>query len=154
MVKQEFLCCGDGRCELPGRDLRLLDPRFVYPSTILGREKAIVVNLESLRCIITADEVLLLNTDSPTVQQVKAPSFPSLLSSGIQDRWLGPSQHSGTTYSSDEFSGTTADTTTSARPTTSASLCFQCFHQFLETLQPGTTSFCFFLEHCMEAQPA
>ncbi|EFJ18545.1 hypothetical protein SELMODRAFT_112303 [Selaginella moellendorffii] len=50
------------RCELPARDLRLLDPLFVYPSTLLGREKAIVVNLEQIRCIITADEVLLLNS--------------------------------------------------------------------------------------------
>ncbi|XP_076941106.1 magnesium transporter MRS2-1-like [Bidens hawaiensis] len=40
------------RCDLPARDLRLLDPLFVYPSTILGREKAIVVNLEQIRCII------------------------------------------------------------------------------------------------------
>ncbi|GJZ50684.1 magnesium transporter MRS2-1-like protein [Tanacetum coccineum] len=45
------------RCDLPTRDLRLLDPLFVYPSTILGREKAIVVNLEQIRCIITTDEV-------------------------------------------------------------------------------------------------
>ncbi|XP_061351512.1 magnesium transporter MRS2-1-like isoform X2 [Gastrolobium bilobum] len=50
------------RCDLPARDLRLLDPLFVYPSTILGREKAIVVNLEQIRCIITADEVLLLHS--------------------------------------------------------------------------------------------
>ncbi|KAH7307367.1 hypothetical protein KP509_22G055600 [Ceratopteris richardii] len=50
------------RCGLPARDLRLLDPLFVYPSTILGREKAIVMNLEQIRCIITADEVLLLNS--------------------------------------------------------------------------------------------
>lgn len=28
------------------RDLRILDPFLSYPSTILGREKAIVVNLE------------------------------------------------------------------------------------------------------------
>ncbi|KAH7867233.1 hypothetical protein Vadar_030719 [Vaccinium darrowii] len=50
------------RCDLPARDLRLLDPLFVYPSTILGREKAIVVNLERIKCIITADEALLLNS--------------------------------------------------------------------------------------------
>ncbi|GKC67877.1 magnesium transporter MRS2-1-like protein, partial [Tanacetum coccineum] len=49
------------RCDLPARDLRLLDPLFVYPSTILGREKAIVVNLEQIRCIITTDEVLLFH---------------------------------------------------------------------------------------------
>ncbi|XP_073053821.1 magnesium transporter MRS2-1-like isoform X4 [Primulina eburnea] len=59
------------RCDLPARDLRLLDPMFVYPSTILGREKAIVVNLEQIRCIITADEVLLLNSlDSYVLQYV------------------------------------------------------------------------------------
>ncbi|CAD5184285.1 magnesium transporter MRS2-1-like [Musa acuminata AAA Group] len=50
------------RCDLPARDLRLLDPVFIYPSTILGRERAIVVNLEKIRCIITADEVLLFNS--------------------------------------------------------------------------------------------
>lgn len=59
------------RCDLPARDLRLLDPLFVYPSTVLGREKAIVVNLEQIRCIITADEVLLLNSlDSYVLQYV------------------------------------------------------------------------------------
>lgn len=59
------------KCELPARDLRLLDPLFVYPSTILGREKAIVVNLEQIRCIITSEECLLLNTPSPFVQEYK-----------------------------------------------------------------------------------
>ncbi|CAK9878811.1 unnamed protein product [Sphagnum jensenii] len=59
------------RCDLPARDLRLLDPLFVYPSTILGRESAIVVNLEQIRCIITADEVLLLNSlDNYVLQYV------------------------------------------------------------------------------------
>ncbi|KAI4314080.1 hypothetical protein L6164_027020 [Bauhinia variegata] len=50
------------RCSLPSRDLRLLDPKFIYPSTVLGREKAIMVNLEQIRCIITADEVILMNS--------------------------------------------------------------------------------------------
>lgn len=59
------------RCDLPVCDLRLLDPLFVYPSTIMGREKAIVVNLEHMRCIITADEVLLSNSlDSYVLQSV------------------------------------------------------------------------------------
>ncbi|XP_050375045.1 magnesium transporter MRS2-5 [Argentina anserina] len=49
-------------CSLPARDLRLLDPLFIYPSTILGREKAIVVSLEQIRCIITAEEVILMNS--------------------------------------------------------------------------------------------
>lgn len=57
------------RCHLPARDLRLLDPLFVYPSTILGREKAIVVNLEQIRCIITADEVILMNSLDSSVKQ-------------------------------------------------------------------------------------
>ncbi|KAL5199339.1 hypothetical protein ABZP36_020542 [Zizania latifolia] len=60
------------RCELPARDLRLLDPLFVYPSTILGRERAIVVNLEQIRCVITADEVLLLNSLDSYVLQYAA----------------------------------------------------------------------------------
>ncbi|GKB54567.1 ty3-gypsy retrotransposon protein, partial [Tanacetum coccineum] len=37
-------------CDLPARDLRLLDPLFVYPSTILGREKAIVIILGVESC--------------------------------------------------------------------------------------------------------
>ena len=36
------------RCDLPARDLRLLDPLFVYPSTVLGRERTIVINLEQI----------------------------------------------------------------------------------------------------------
>ncbi|KAK7309878.1 hypothetical protein RJT34_06964 [Clitoria ternatea] len=58
-------------CSLPSRDLRLLDPMFIYPSTILGREKAIVVNLEQIRCIITADEVILMNSLDGTVGQYR-----------------------------------------------------------------------------------
>ncbi|KAK9704872.1 hypothetical protein RND81_07G016800 [Saponaria officinalis] len=56
-------------CSLPSRDLRLLDPLFIYPSTILGREKAIVVNLEQIRCIITSDEVFVMNSVDDSVMQ-------------------------------------------------------------------------------------
>ena len=49
------------RTGLPGRDLRILDPMLSYPSTVLGRERAIVVNLEHIKAIVTAQEVLLLN---------------------------------------------------------------------------------------------
>ncbi|CAI5519758.1 unnamed protein product, partial [Closterium sp. Naga37s-1] len=49
------------RCSIPARDLRILDPLLSYPSTLLGREQAIVVNLEHIKCIIMAEEVLLLN---------------------------------------------------------------------------------------------
>ncbi|GFQ05281.1 magnesium transporter mrs2-5 [Phtheirospermum japonicum] len=60
------------RCSLPSRDLRLLDPLFINPSSILGREKAIVVSLEQIRCIITADEVILKNSLDGSVQQYKS----------------------------------------------------------------------------------
>ncbi|XP_078430177.1 magnesium transporter MRS2-5-like [Wolffia australiana] len=64
------------RCSLPSRDLRLLDPLFYCPSTILSREKAIVVNLEKIRCIITADEVILMNSgDGPALQFVSELCF-------------------------------------------------------------------------------
>ncbi len=55
------------RACLPARDLRILDPVLSYPSTILGREHAIVVNLEHIKAIITAQEVLLLNFKDPAV---------------------------------------------------------------------------------------
>ena len=34
------------RVQIHARDLRILDPLLSYPSTILGREKVIVLNLE------------------------------------------------------------------------------------------------------------
>jgi len=55
------------RTGLPARDLRILDPLLSYPSTVLGRERAIVINLEHIKAIITANEVLLLNSRDPSV---------------------------------------------------------------------------------------
>ncbi|KAI7757460.1 hypothetical protein M8C21_003192, partial [Ambrosia artemisiifolia] len=55
------------RTGLPARDLRILDPILSYPSTVLGRERAIVINLEHIKAIITAHEVLLLNSKDPFV---------------------------------------------------------------------------------------
>ncbi|KAH7424412.1 hypothetical protein KP509_11G007500 [Ceratopteris richardii] len=55
------------RTGLPARDLRILDPILSYPSTILGRERAIVVNLEHIKAIITAHQVYLLNSSDPSV---------------------------------------------------------------------------------------
>ncbi|KAA8531107.1 hypothetical protein F0562_005816 [Nyssa sinensis] len=54
---------------LPARDLRILDPMLSYPSTILGRERAIVINLEHIKAIITAKEVLMVNSTNPLVVQ-------------------------------------------------------------------------------------
>ncbi|KAJ6852890.1 magnesium transporter MRS2-F-like [Iris pallida] len=55
------------RTGLPARDLRVLDPLLSYPSTILGRERAIVINLEHIKAVVTATEVLIPNSTSPMV---------------------------------------------------------------------------------------
>ncbi|XP_043722847.1 magnesium transporter MRS2-F-like isoform X3 [Telopea speciosissima] len=55
------------RTGLPARDLRVLDPGLSYPSTILGRDRAIVVNLEHIKAIITATEIWVLNSKDPSV---------------------------------------------------------------------------------------
>ncbi|RYQ91742.1 hypothetical protein Ahy_B09g097750 isoform C [Arachis hypogaea] len=60
------------RVQIHARDLRILDPLLSYPSTILGREKAIVLNLEHIKAIITAEEVLLRDpTDDNVVPVVE-----------------------------------------------------------------------------------
>ena len=40
------------RVQIHARDLRILDPNLSYPSAILGRERAIVLNLEV--CLATS----------------------------------------------------------------------------------------------------
>ncbi|CDO99155.1 unnamed protein product [Coffea canephora] len=47
------------RLQIHPRDLRMLDPLLSYPSTILSRERAIILNLEHIKAIITAEEVLI-----------------------------------------------------------------------------------------------
>ncbi|MQM10453.1 hypothetical protein Taro_043347 [Colocasia esculenta] len=49
------------RAGIPARDLRILGPVFSHSSNILAREKAMVINLEFIKAIITAQEVLLLD---------------------------------------------------------------------------------------------
>ncbi|KAL5188633.1 Magnesium transporter MRS2-B [Glycine soja] len=53
------------RTGLPARDLRVLDPMLSHPSSILGRQRPIVVNLEHVKGIITATEVLMINSSNP-----------------------------------------------------------------------------------------
>ncbi|XP_042412198.1 magnesium transporter MRS2-3-like isoform X2 [Zingiber officinale] len=77
------------RTGLPGRDLRILDPQLAYPSTLLGRESAVVVNLEHIKAIVTATEVLLLNYSDPDV----AP-FVHELQRRLADRHHGRDQSS------------------------------------------------------------
>ncbi|GAV75572.1 hypothetical protein CFOL_v3_19051 [Cephalotus follicularis] len=55
------------RTGLHARDLRILDPALSYPPTVLGRERAIVINLEHIKAIIMPQEVLLLNFRDPSV---------------------------------------------------------------------------------------
>ena len=52
------------RVSIPARDLRILDSTLSYPSTLLGREKAIVVNLEEIKVI----NALQLSHDTLSVQ--------------------------------------------------------------------------------------
>ncbi|KAF7848377.1 hypothetical protein BT93_L2050 [Corymbia citriodora subsp. variegata] len=55
------------RTGLSARDLRILDPSLSYPSSITGRERAIVIKLEHIKGIITAHDVWLLNSRDPAV---------------------------------------------------------------------------------------
>ncbi|QCE07580.1 hypothetical protein DEO72_LG9g2600 [Vigna unguiculata] len=79
------------RVQIHARDLRILDPLLSYPSTILGREKAIVLNLEHIKAIITAEEVLLRDpTDEnviPVVEELQR-RLPRL-SAGLQQQGDG-----------------------------------------------------------------
>ncbi|XP_022138806.1 magnesium transporter MRS2-2-like [Momordica charantia] len=69
------------RVQIHARDLRILDPLLSYPSTILGRERAIVLNLEHIKAIITSEEVLLRDpTDEnviPVVEELQRRLPPS-----------------------------------------------------------------------------
>ena len=55
------------------RDMRLLDPHLntSYPSALLCRDKALVVNLEHIKCIITKDEVYIVNADEERVVRAR-----------------------------------------------------------------------------------
>ncbi|GAB2282301.1 Magnesium transporter MRS2-I [Dionaea muscipula] len=74
------------RMQIHARDLRILDPLLSYPSTILGRGRAIVLNLEHIKAIITADEVLVRDPSKdnvvPIIEQLQrrltTPSVPLL----------------------------------------------------------------------------
>ncbi|KAK4791456.1 hypothetical protein SAY86_031869 [Trapa natans] len=78
------------RTGLPARDLRVLDPVLSCPSSIFGRERAIVVNMEHIKAIITAKEVLMVNSNSPLVIQ-----FVQELQHRISSSNLAPPQVKG-----------------------------------------------------------
>ncbi|KAF9689622.1 hypothetical protein SADUNF_Sadunf01G0111500 [Salix dunnii] len=54
------------RTDLPTRNLWILDLLLSYPFIVLGRERAVVINLEHIKAIITKQEVLLLNFRDPS----------------------------------------------------------------------------------------
>ena len=51
------------------RDLRILDPMLTQmnPCAILCRDRAILINLEHIKCIVTMEYVLVLNVESRAV---------------------------------------------------------------------------------------
>ncbi|CAM6083653.1 unnamed protein product [Calypogeia fissa] len=74
------------RASIPARDLWILGPVFSQSSHILARERAMVVNLEFIKAIVTAEELFLLDATTPAVvpfvEQLKE-QFP--LKSSSQD---------------------------------------------------------------------
>ncbi|KAJ4764635.1 Magnesium transporter MRS2-I [Rhynchospora pubera] len=81
------------RVEIHARDLRILDPLLSYPSTILGRERAIVLNLEHIKAIITAEEVLLRDPTEETVVPVVEELRRRLPLSAAQNDADAPEEH-------------------------------------------------------------
>ncbi|MCL7027047.1 hypothetical protein MKW94_029999 [Papaver nudicaule] len=63
------------RVQIHARDMRILDPLSCYPCAILGRKRAIVLNLEHIKAIITSEEVLLQDPKDdnviPIVEELK-----------------------------------------------------------------------------------
>ncbi|KAH7865654.1 hypothetical protein Vadar_009413 [Vaccinium darrowii] len=53
------------RSGITAHDLRVVEPELSYPSAVLRRESAVVVNLEHIKAIVTANEVLVPNPRDP-----------------------------------------------------------------------------------------
>jgi len=62
------------RCAVPLRDLRVLEPGLTtsFSTTLLCRERTMVINLEHVKLLVTAEEVLLPNTDLKEVADFAA----------------------------------------------------------------------------------
>ncbi|CAM6014231.1 unnamed protein product [Sphagnum balticum] len=82
------------RVGIHARDLRILDPLLSYPSAILGRERAIVLNLEHIKAIITAEEVLLRNPRDENVKPFVEELCRRLPVNGVSDH-LGLNEYEG-----------------------------------------------------------
>ncbi|KAK1629980.1 hypothetical protein QYE76_004295 [Lolium multiflorum] len=78
---------------LPARDLRVLDPLLSYPSTILGRNRAIVLKLEHVKAIVTAVEVLVRDPSNPRLQPfLHARLALPMFAQGPRFCWPGPDE--------------------------------------------------------------
>ena len=64
---------------IPVREVRLLDPQLANAAALLCRERALLVNLEHLQCIITQDAVLLANANHPGVRPCQSPCLAHAL---------------------------------------------------------------------------
>lgn len=91
------------RVSIPARDLRILGPVFSHSSNILAREKAMVVNLEFIKAIVTAEEVLLLDPLRqevlPFVDQLRQQipqKTPSKIQGGVQTAVQDSEKHFST----------------------------------------------------------
>ncbi|KAH9751176.1 Magnesium transporter MRS2-4 [Citrus sinensis] len=84
------------RAGVPARDLRILGPVFSHSSNILAREKAMVVNLEFIKAIVTSQEVLLLD---PLRQEVLP--FVDQLRQQLPQRNVSNSNGAGPTEAQD-----------------------------------------------------
>nr|AHB08883.1 magnesium transporter MRS2-I isoform 1 [Suaeda glauca] len=95
------------RVHIHARDLRILDPLLSYPSTILGREKAIVLNLEHIKAIVTADEVLLRDPSEqhviPVVQELQRRLCPGSAAHKVQGDGKELGGHDVEAAEEDEF---------------------------------------------------
>jgi hypothetical protein len=73
-----FLLMSNRNAGVQTRDLRILDPQLALssPPALLDREKAIVVNLEHVKCVITLNYVLVVNPEqessSPLISELRA----------------------------------------------------------------------------------
>ncbi|KAH7845245.1 hypothetical protein Vadar_009694 [Vaccinium darrowii] len=55
------------RTGITARDLRVVEPELSYPYAVLRRERAVVVHLEHVKAIVTAEEVLVPNPRDPRI---------------------------------------------------------------------------------------
>ncbi|KAL6652904.1 hypothetical protein ACP70R_011829 [Stipagrostis hirtigluma subsp. patula] len=80
------------RTGLPARDLRALDPALSCPPSIMGRERAVVVNLERVRAVIIAAEVLVPGPRDPAVAPLVRELRARLIASAAAAATPAPAQ--------------------------------------------------------------